>query len=405
MAPTEVLGNAFGLEIEASFAILCARVGLRARPATRPREARSARELDERWPDEGSATALERRFQDGRLFLSIRSHPEAGFRIWAPRHGRHLVSPDGTAIQSALPRSNTRLAAAVRPDAPLAAALQGLEVLHASAVVLDGAAVAFTAPTGTGKSTLAAHPVAAGASFLTDDVLALEERNGVVEAHSGPARTSVSPAELRTMTPHDRALLGARAGAADGKILLEPVVAAGAHPLALLYRVTRSQSHARPAFRAHVPARPLAILASSFLPYLQTPGRLRNQLAICDRIVSTVRTFDFDVRPTSVPAQYAGWGARARPQRVRALAMSDTGGAPAPSQAHAGPGDRHRLSARPTAAPASRPAERPPRAAQLTARPSTRRCRLGRAALARRAPDAASAAGRFPLVPRCSRSC
>ena len=84
-------------------------------------------------------------------------------------------------------------------------------MLHASAVVLDGAAVAFTAPSGTGKSTLAAHLVAAGASFLTDDVLALDDRNGVVEAHSGPARTSVSPAELRTMTPHDRALLGARA--------------------------------------------------------------------------------------------------------------------------------------------------------------------------------------------------
>ena len=306
MAPAEVLGTAFGLEIEASFAVPA--LGSASAPGSRRArcEARSARELDERWRDEGSASALERRFPDGRLFLSIRSHPETGFRIWAPRHGRHLVSPDGTAIQSALPRSNTlgwqRLFFA--QTLPLAAALQGLEVLHASAVVLDGAAVAFTAPSGIGKSTLAAHLVAAGASFLTDDVLALEDRNGVVQAHSGPARTSVSPAELRTMTPHDRALLGARAGAADGKIVLEPVVAAGAHPLALLYRVTRSPRHARPAFRAHVPARPLAILASSFLPYLQTPGRLRNQLAMCDRIVSTVRTFDFDV-PDSVPAHEA----------------------------------------------------------------------------------------------------
>ena len=366
MAPAEVLGNAFGLEIEASFAIpalgsACAPGSRRARC-----EARSARELDERWPDEGSASALERRFPDGRLFLSIRSHPEAGFRIWAPRHGRHLVSPDGTAIQSALPRSNTlgwqRLFFA--QTLPLAAALQGLEVLHASAVVLDGTAVAFTAPSGTGKSTLAAHLVAAGASFLTDDVLAVEERNGVVEAHSGPARTSVSPAELRTMTPHDRALLGARAGAADGKILLEPVVAAGAHPLALLYSVTRSPRHARPAFRAHVPARPLAILASSFLPYLQTPGRLRNQLAICDRIVSTVRTFDFERArtPSRRKRLLRSCSPTARP-RSRDDRRRD---AAAPSQARAGKGDRHCICARPLAAPASRPAARPAAAAQLT---------------------------------------
>jgi len=306
MAPAEVLGNAFGLEIEASFPIpelgsACAAASRRARC-----EARSARELEERWPDEGSASALERRYPDGRLFLSVRSHPDAGFRIWAPHHGRHLVSPDGTAIQSALPRRNTlgwqRLFFA--QTLPLAAALQGLEVLHASAVVLNGRAVAFTAPSGTGKSTLAAHLVAAGASFLTDDVLALEQRNGVVEAHSGPARISLSPTELRTMNPRGRALLGARAGTADGKILLEPVVAAGGRPLALLYRVTRSPRYAGPAFRAHVPARPLAILASAFLPYLQTPGRLRNQLAICDRIVSTVQTFDFEV-PASVPADEA----------------------------------------------------------------------------------------------------
>ena len=126
MAPAEILGNAFGLEIEASFAVPA--LGSACAPGSRRTrcEARSARELDERWRDEGSASALERRFPDGRLFLGVRSHPEAGFRIWAPRHGRRLVSPDGTAIQSALPRSNAlgwqRLFFA--QTLPLAAALQ-----------------------------------------------------------------------------------------------------------------------------------------------------------------------------------------------------------------------------------------------------------------------------------------
>jgi len=48
---------------------------------------------------------------------------------------------------------------------------QGCVVLHASAVVVDGAAVAFAGPSGRGKSTTAGAFVAAGHDLLTDDVL------------------------------------------------------------------------------------------------------------------------------------------------------------------------------------------------------------------------------------------
>lgn len=307
MAPAEVLGRAFGLEVEGTFAIPA--LGAATPPPSRRRafcRARTVAELERGWDDEGSHETVELRYPEGRLFLSIRSHPDAGYRIWAPRHGRHLVSADGTKIQSALPRNNAigwqRLFFA--QTLPLAAVLQGLEVLHASAVALGGAAVAFTAPSGAGKSSLAAHLVAAGATFLTDDVLAVEARNGVVEAHPGPARTSVSARELRAMTRSGRVRLGARAGTADGKLLLEPEVASGPHPLVLLYRVLRSGRHERASFREHDPPEPVPILGSSFLPYLQTPQRLRNQLTVCDRIVSTVRTFDFAV-PASVSARDA----------------------------------------------------------------------------------------------------
>lgn len=50
-------------------------------------------------------------------------------------------------------------------------ALLGETVLHASAVEIDGRAVAFVADSGAGKSTLAALCCGRGARFVTDDVL------------------------------------------------------------------------------------------------------------------------------------------------------------------------------------------------------------------------------------------
>jgi hypothetical protein len=51
---------------------------------------------------------------------------------------------------------------------------RGLFVLHASSVVIDGAAVAFMAESGWGKSTLAEAFHAQGYGILTDDVMAIQ---------------------------------------------------------------------------------------------------------------------------------------------------------------------------------------------------------------------------------------
>jgi len=57
---------------------------------------------------------------------------------------------------------------------PFALSLQGRLVLHASAVEVNGSAIAFMGASGQGKSTLAASFVADGFRFLTDDGLHLE---------------------------------------------------------------------------------------------------------------------------------------------------------------------------------------------------------------------------------------
>jgi len=59
---------------------------------------------------------------------------------------------------------------------------RGLPAFHASAISVQGRAVAFVSRHGGGKSGLAAGMIAAGASLLTDDLLVLEEREGHWEA-------------------------------------------------------------------------------------------------------------------------------------------------------------------------------------------------------------------------------
>ncbi|MBI5411261.1 MAG: hypothetical protein HZA21_04635 [Nitrospirae bacterium] len=65
---------------------------------------------------------------------------------------------------------------------PLVINLRGQEALHATAVLTPWGVCAFTGPTGTGKSTLAAGFLSAGYPVLSDDCLVLQERDGRILA-------------------------------------------------------------------------------------------------------------------------------------------------------------------------------------------------------------------------------
>lgn len=74
------------------------------------------------------------------------------------------------------------------------ATVEGHAVLHASAVEVDGQAVAVLGPVGTGKSTVAAMLCAAGARLLTDDVLVLDDADGVVTCRRASPQIRLRPA-------------------------------------------------------------------------------------------------------------------------------------------------------------------------------------------------------------------
>ncbi len=70
---------------------------------------------------------------------------------------------------------------------------QGFEPIHATAVVLDGGALAFLGESGHGKSSLAAGFLGDGCRLLTDDLLLVSQLSGRPEAQPGPPRIKVFP--------------------------------------------------------------------------------------------------------------------------------------------------------------------------------------------------------------------
>lgn len=72
---------------------------------------------------------------------------------------------------------------------------RGTPTLHASSAVIDGGAVAFLAAAGTGKTSTAAACVAAGHPLLSDDLIAVAERDGVMLAQPGYPQFRMWPAQ------------------------------------------------------------------------------------------------------------------------------------------------------------------------------------------------------------------
>ncbi|MCL4509148.1 MAG: hypothetical protein M1296_06450 [Chloroflexi bacterium] len=98
-----------------------------------------------------------------------------------------LVSPDSGVEGAVL---STHFVDAV---VPYLLNRHGYPVLHAGAVVLNGGAIAFVAPTGQGKSSLVAALLHRQAALLTDDALPLKLTHGSVFGIPGPRRIKVWP--------------------------------------------------------------------------------------------------------------------------------------------------------------------------------------------------------------------
>jgi hypothetical protein len=260
-------------------------------------------QVDELWGDDANRL-FERRYTDGTPYLTVDEQEGLGFRIWAAQHGCHLVSEGGTSILSELPEGADwwwqRLVLA--QVLPIAAAAQGIEVLHASAVSFGDAAVAITAEAGTGKTSLAAHLLDQGANLLADDVLALQLDESGAIAHPGAGLVNVDPTQRASLGSRAADLLAKTAGEGDKLYVVADVVERPKR-LAAVYFLQRSADYRSLQITREDDARTL--LGTSFLPYLQTTSYLIRHLDVCSRIAEAGACFQIQAPAAVAPAELA----------------------------------------------------------------------------------------------------
>jgi hypothetical protein len=171
---------------------------------------------------------------------------------------------------------------------PLCATLQGLELLHASAVAVDGQIAAFAATSGTGKSTLATQLIARGATLVTDDVLAVELRGDSLVAHPGAGLISVDAAQYRELPRSGQERLGTIVGR-SAHLLIGGRPTGEALPIRNFYFVRRDSRYTSLSVQQVKAPNPRELIASVFLLYVASPSRLENLLGIAAHLAEHVR--------------------------------------------------------------------------------------------------------------------
>lgn len=221
---------------------------------------------------------------------------ESGYHLRFSGCGEFLISSDLSEVQVRRdPSGRTEILPILLAGTVSAflLTLRGATVLHASAVSIDGAALAFVGQSGRGKSTLAALLCLDGAEMVTDDVLTVDV---------GPTVTCLGGASELRLRAAAAPLAQERTGAvtrptADERLALSAPRAPCA-PLPLGGIVVPSPSRTTLA----VEVRPLApstalfwLLAFPRIHGWRAPEVLQRDFAALSRLVDRVPVFDVTV--------------------------------------------------------------------------------------------------------------
>jgi hypothetical protein len=291
--------TAFGLELSIDPRISIPELGCCPDSALTPpsRIRLDADELYRRWHTLTTTPERVREIRIGETLLRAIDFAEpAGYLLWVRDYGRVLISPDGLELLCEPDPVNADWATILSAQAlPLAATLRGLEVMHASGVVLDGMAVLVTGQSGAGKSSLAAALVKAGGQLLSDDAVALQLCDGALIAHAGSVALQLRTAEDERLSAGERATLGRPAGSVENKRRYVSNEAVDAAPLGCVFLLERSAEE--PTVEQLGAVNPFELIASTFNLSVRTPDRLQRQLDVVSAIASDGLAHRLRVQP------------------------------------------------------------------------------------------------------------
>jgi hypothetical protein len=238
------------------------------------------------------------------------AHPDRSGTPSAGTRAVHHLSADASVLQCAPADPAGQSWWRVVLDSVLftVALLRGYEALHAGAIATPEGAIAITAATGGGKSTLLSELLAHGLTLMADDVLVLEPPGADAPplAHPAPPLMTVPATRL--------ARLGETSFATDAGPMQEgppeTICALGDErwipvpvhpeplPLKALVVLNRSPGLATGLHRA---GSPLAVLMASLLRFPRTRERERARFEVAGAIAAHVPIWQLDADPSVDP--------------------------------------------------------------------------------------------------------
>ena len=170
---------------------------------------------------------------------------------------------------------------------------RGLDPLHGTVVVVDGAAVAFIGDCGYGKSSIAAAFIATGHRLLTDDLLVVRPASDGFTVFPGPPRIKLWPQIAAAVFE------GGAHGVPMNRFTPKLIVPLGPHqvhpapaPLRAIYVLARPGGGGRSSrvFIRRVSARRsfVALLRNTFNAHMRQPDRLERQFRQASRIALSI---------------------------------------------------------------------------------------------------------------------
>lgn len=297
------VGTAFGLSLRSGFPL----------PGLAPAEiepaggrgielALSPAEAD---PFAGAERLQEWHYPDGTLGLTIDRDAGRGYRFYLYGAGVFVLAADGSRVLLHLDPAHEHgwdwRRYLIGQVLPFAALLHGLEVFHASAIEIDGAAFLLAGGSGLGKSTLALNMHLGGAGFLADDSVAVEVADGRILAHPAIATAKVREGARGLLRRDDRGALREVVVSDEHETRYLVDAAAGPLPLRGVCMLELGEEPGRLTAAAGK-ADPWGLLGSTFNDVLRDPGRLQGQLDLCGQIAESVPFLRAQVGPRPGPA-------------------------------------------------------------------------------------------------------
>jgi hypothetical protein len=228
-----------------------------------------------------ATTISDERTEDGGVLFRI-TRGDGGYGFSGPRYGSAIVSPRASRVwgepgDGGMGDWQRFLVAQVLP---FAAVLQGLEVFHASAVAVDGRAVAFLGASGAGKTSIAIALCRLGASFLTDDVLAIERDGERLLAHPGAPLAGIASEEVERLRSRQSLDHGTVLSSDSREAMVRVAPQRDAVPLNAIFVLDR-RSEAPPEPRFEPVVEPQVLLSATFNLVLLDGRRLEALLDVC----------------------------------------------------------------------------------------------------------------------------